>query len=93
MRRVCEPLWQGDPGPHCGRVYDDATRWTICPHRPLDETYVSGLANPQQKGAPMSPNQPSRVGAAIGWLIAALATTIAASLAIWILVAIWRAIL
>lgn len=19
----------------CGRVYDDATRWTICPHSPL----------------------------------------------------------
>lgn len=21
----------------CGRFYDDARRWTICPHRPLDE--------------------------------------------------------
>lgn len=37
MMRRCEPLYPGDPGPHCGRLYDDEYRWTICPHRPLSE--------------------------------------------------------
>lgn len=37
MRRRCEPLWEGDEGPHCGRIYDDEHRWTICPHRRLDQ--------------------------------------------------------
>lgn len=40
MLRKCEPLFEGDDNNgrgHCGRMYDDEFRWTICPHRPLDE--------------------------------------------------------
>lgn len=25
-----------DHGDTCGRIYDDAVQWTICPHNPLD---------------------------------------------------------
>lgn len=35
MLVTCGPLWDGQappPGGWCGRVYDDAQRWTICPH-------------------------------------------------------------
>lgn len=38
MLRRCEPLYDGDPTPTCGRLYDDARRWTICPHRRLDQS-------------------------------------------------------
>lgn len=33
----CEPLFPGDVRPEgfCGRLYDDAEAWTICPHGPL----------------------------------------------------------
>jgi hypothetical protein len=28
--------------PGCGRVYDDAKQWTICPHNPLEAGSSSG---------------------------------------------------
>ncbi len=32
-------------GESCGKSYDDAKRWTICPHRRLDQSaYVPGSA-------------------------------------------------
>lgn len=37
MLRRCEPLHEDDPGPHCGQVYNDEHRWTLCPHPPLDQ--------------------------------------------------------
>ncbi len=49
MARVrCEPLYDGDPGGrnrdgsfqgHCGKVYDDSTSWSLCPHTPLDQPF------------------------------------------------------
>lgn len=37
MYVTCQPLFETDRRPVCGRVYDDARRWTICPHPPLDQ--------------------------------------------------------
>lgn len=34
---TCAPLWEGDPRPVCGKVYNDAHRWTLCPHPYLDD--------------------------------------------------------
>jgi hypothetical protein len=33
----CQPLFDGQTrdGGFCGRMYDDAQQWTICPHGPL----------------------------------------------------------
>lgn len=38
---ICQEQFGGKPG--CGRSYDDARRWTICPHNRLDEDPKAGL--------------------------------------------------
>lgn len=34
----------------CGRAYDDAQCWTICPHMPLDGTWRDGHGAPGEHG-------------------------------------------
>lgn len=31
----CQALYDGDKRETCGRLFDDAEQWTICPHGPL----------------------------------------------------------
>lgn len=41
----------------CGRRYDDARRWTICPHRHLDEPPTTRMENHMDQVGSVNPTQ------------------------------------